>query len=343
MMDIMEIDGSKGEGGGQILRTSLSLSACTGKAVRICNIRSGRKKPGLMRQHLVCVKALSEVCNAKVRGVSIGSQSIEFTPNQINAGEYHFAISGAGSSCLVFQTVLPALLLTKKTSRLIFEGGTHNPMAPNTDFLCDAFLPMLAKMGLSYSMSIEQYGFYPVGGGRWSITLTPPEKYNKLKVETRGDLVKIKARCIGAGLPEHVMEREKSKLLEQTGWPEESVSRENVKALGSGNVVIISAEYKNTSEVVDSIGVVGIRAERVATKALDKLRLYQRNSHVSIGKYLADQLLLPLAVTSGGCFVTGKLTQHTQTNIEVIQQLSDVKIKLESIKSKNCQRIIVGN
>lgn len=263
-MEIKEIDGSKGEGGGQILRTSLSLSACTGQPVRIRNIRSGRKKPGLMRQHLSCVKAAAEVCNAKVKGASIGSKAVEFIPGEITAGEYHFSIGSAGSCSLVFQTVLPALLLTRKPSKLIFEGGTHNPLAPSYDFLHGAYLPRLAQMGLSYNTSIEQYGFYPVGGGRWGIEITPPEKYRKLEIEECGGFIGVKARCMGSGVPEHVMQLEKHKLLERTGWDETSISTEYVCALGAGNVVIISAEYANTCEVVDSIGAVGIHAEKVA-------------------------------------------------------------------------------
>ncbi len=339
-MEMTEIDGSEGEGGGQILRTSLSLSACGGKPIHIRNIRSGRKKPGLMRQHLSCVRAAAAVCNAKVKGASIGSKAVEFIPGDVKAGEYHFSIGSAGSSSLVFQTVLPALLLTEKPSKLIFEGGTHNPLAPNYDFLCDAFLPMLVRMGLRYETKIKQYGFFPVGGGHWSIEITPAKSYRQLQIEDCGELIDVKARCMGTGIPSHVMLREKKLLQERAGWPEHAISAESVRALGSGNVVVIAAHYANTCEVVDSIGALGIPAERVAQKALERMRKYQRTG-APIGEHLADQLLLPLAVAAGGNFVTGKLSDHTRTNIAVIEKISDVTIKVEATESKHRWRIHV--
>ncbi len=340
MREFKEIDGSKGEGGGQILRTSLSLSACTGQPVRIQHIRRGRKKPGLMRQHLTCVNAVAKICNAKVKGATIGSKNVEFIPNEIAAGEYHFSMGGAGSTTLVFQTVLPALLLAQKPSRLIFEGGTHNPRAPNYDFLCNAFLPVLAKMGLVYTTSIAQYGFYPVGGGRFSIEITPPQQFSRIEIEQRGELIGITARCLGSGVPAHVMQREKRVLLSRAGWHKDTVSTENVRALGAGNVVIIKAEYDYVSDVVDSIGAKGIHAERVAVDALDKLRKYQ-GTGAPVGEHLADQLLLPLAVASGGTYITGKLSEHTKTNIEVIKQLTDVKIAVQPTDRKHQFRICV--
>ncbi len=238
-MEFLEIDGSQGEGGGQVLRTSISLSACTGQAVKIINIRSGRKKPGLMRQHLCCVNSAAEVCKAKVKGASLGSKMLEFIPSNISAGNYHFSIGGAGSTCLVFQTVLPLFLLTKKPSTLTFTGGTHNPMAPSYDFLKNAFLPILAKIGLNYNISIDQYGFFPVGGGSWRIDISPPKSYKKFKIETRGDLLKIEAKCISSGIPGHVTQREKRALLTHSGWSKSSITTENVSAIGTGNIVSI--------------------------------------------------------------------------------------------------------
>ncbi|MEE9337926.1 MAG: RNA 3'-terminal phosphate cyclase [Methylococcaceae bacterium] len=339
-MDFIEIDGSQGEGGGQILRTSISLSACTGQAIKIINIRSGRKKPGLMRQHLCCVNAAAEVCNTKVKGASLGSKMLEFIPGDISAGNYHFSIGSAGSTCLVFQTVLPLFLLTKKPSTLIFTGGTHNPMAPSYDFLKNAFLPILAKMGLNYNMSIEQYGFFPVGGGSWRIDISPPKSYKKIEIETRGNLLKIEAKCISAGIPGHVTQREKKTLRTYSDWSNSSITTENVKSLGSGNIVSILAVYENASEVIDSIGSVGVRAEKVARNALTSLEKYQ-SSNAPIGEYLAGQLLLPLSVTSGGAYVTGKLSEHTKTNIEVIKKITGSKIKLESVPKKQW-KICIG-
>lgn len=294
-----------------------------------------------MRQHLCCVNAAAEVCNAKIKGASLGSKMLEFIPGDILAGNYHFSIGSAGSTCLVFQTVLPLFLMTKKPSTLTFTGGTHNPMAPSYDFLKNAFLPILEKMGVSYNVSIEQYGFFPIGGGSWRIEIFPPKIFKKIEIETRGDLLKIEAKCLSAGIPGHIIQREKQALLTYSGWSKSSVTTENVKSIGTGNVVSILALYENTREVVDSIGSVGIRAEKVALNALKNFEKYQ-SSNVPIGQYLADQLLLPLVVTSGGTYVTGKLSEHTKTNIGVIKQITDSKIKLEQSGLKNQWKVCIG-
>lgn len=339
-MNFIEIDGSQGEGGGQILRTSLSLAACYGKPIHIRHIRQGRKKPGLMRQHLACVNAIKKVCNAKVKGASIGSTEIEFIPDKIQAGDFHFAIGSAGSSTLVFQTVLPALLLADKPSTLVLEGGTHNPMAPSYDFIKHAFLPVLKQMGIECSIEIERYGFYPVGAGKWTIKITPPKQYIPIIIDQRGRLLASHAQCIGAGIPEHVLEREKKQLLAKLNWPEQSIETKKVNALGSGNIVSLRLSYPKVTEVVESIGEVGISSERVANKAVELLQHYQKTS-APVGQFLADQLLLPMAITAGGSFVTGSLSEHCRTNIAVIQQLTDRVIKTKEIEAKRKWKIIV--
>ena len=339
-MNFIEIDGSQGEGGGQILRTSLSLAACYGKPIHIRHIRQGRKKPGLMRQHLACVNAIKKVCNAKVKGASIGSTEIEFIPDKIQAGDFHFAIGSAGSSTLVFQTVLPALLLADKPSTLVLEGGTHNPMAPSYDFIKHAFLPVLKQMGIECSIEIERYGFYPVGAGKWTINITPPKQYIPIIIDQRGRLLASHAQCIGAGIPEHVVEREKKQLLAKLNWPEQSIETKKVNALGSGNIVSLRLSYPKVTEVVESIGAVGISSERVANKAVELLQHYQKTS-APVGQFLADQLLLPMAITAGGSFVTGSLSEHCRTNIAVIQQLTDRVIKAKEIEAKRKWKIIV--
>lgn len=339
-MNFIEIDGSQGEGGGQILRTSLSLAACYGKPIHIRHIRQGRKKPGLMRQHLACVNAIKKVCNAKVKGASIGSTAIEFIPDKIQAGDFHFAVGSAGSSTLVFQTVLPALLLADKPSTLVLEGGTHNPMAPSYDFIKHAFLPVLKQMGIECSIEIERYGFYPVGAGKWAIKITPSKQYIPIKIDQRGRLLASHAQCIGAGIPEHVLEREKKQLLAKLNWPEQSIETKKVNALGSGNIVSLRLSYPKVTEVVESIGEVGISSERVANKAVELLQHYQKTS-APVGQFLADQLLLPMAITAGGSFVTGSLSEHCRTNIAVIQQLTDRVIKTKEIEAKRKWKIIV--
>ncbi|MGZ8159952.1 MAG: RNA 3'-terminal phosphate cyclase [Methylobacter sp.] len=339
---MIEIDGAQGEGGGQVLRTALSLAACRGVPVHLRNIRQGRKNPGLMRQHLACVKAIAEVCNAEVTGASIGSKAIMFVPGKIEAGDYRFAIGSAGSTTLVFQTVLPALLLAGQVSRLTLAGGTHNPLAPSFDFIQYAFLPVLRQIGCEFDAKLERYGFYPVGAGEWSITVKPPETFNKLTLVSRGQLLKAEAQCISSGIPGHVIVREKQQLLRRLKWTNDAISISQVESLGPGNSVIIKVTYPNITEVVESLGARGISAERVADQAVDQLRHYQ-SCAAPVGHYLADQLLVPLCVAAGGSFVTGPLSEHCKTNIGVIRQLLDIDIRIEEIESQRQWRISVNN
>ncbi len=322
---MQKIDGSQGEGGGQILRTSLSLSACTGREIHLQNIRKGRKKPGLMRQHLACVEALKQVCSAEVTGAYLGSDELVFKPGFVQPGNYRFVIGSAGSTTLVFQTVLAPLLLTGEPSLLQFEGGTHNPMAPSYDFIKYAFLPALNRMGLGYEIAIESYGFFPVGGGCWQISIKPPQQFKDLEIHEYGDPKGMSARCISAGVPNQVLQREKQRLLKLSGWADHQVVTESVPAKGSGNIVLIKADYSQCSEVVDSIGKIGMPAETVATNAYKKMRKYLSHG-APVSTHLADQLLLPMVITAGGQFTTGPLSQHSKTNIEVINKLFNSKL-----------------
>lgn len=205
---MITIDGSFGEGGGQILRSSLALSLVTGKPFRIDNIRSKRSRPGLMRQHLTAVCAAMDVGEAEANGAEIGSTQIEFAPKSVRPGDFRFAVGTAGSATLVLQTVLPALLTADKPSKLVLEGGTHNPYAPPFDFLAKVFLPVIEKMGPSVSAKLELPGFYPAGGGRFSIEIRPAGKLKGIEMVERGEIVRLDARALVAQLPPKIGERE---------------------------------------------------------------------------------------------------------------------------------------
>jgi RNA 3'-terminal phosphate cyclase (ATP) len=210
-MTMIELDGSIGEGGGQILRTALSLSMVTGIPFRIDRIRAKRSKPGLLRQHLTSVNAATEICGAHIEGAVLGSTSLTFTPGTVKAGEYKFAIGSAGSCTLVFQTVLPALMLTNGVSRVTLEGGTHNQMAPPFHFIEHAFLPQLERMGVMIDARLERFGFYPAGGGSFTANITPVSQGMTLapiNIESRGLLMDGFAESFFAGVPVHVAERE---------------------------------------------------------------------------------------------------------------------------------------
>src|ERR1051325_4105851 len=207
---MITIDGSFGEGGGQILRTSLALALVTGKPFRIERIRAGRKNPGLLRQHLTAVNAAAQIGRAEVAGASIGSRELTFAPQAVTAGSYHFAVGTAGSATLVLETVLPALLIADGPSALVLEGGTHNPYAPPFDFLDKTFLPLVCMMGPRVAARLERHGFYPAGGGKFIVDIEPAARLGRIELDERGDITGRRARALIANLPRQIAERELS-------------------------------------------------------------------------------------------------------------------------------------
>ena len=216
MSDWITIDGSEGEGGGQVLRTALALSLVTGRPFRIERIRAGRKKPGLLRQHLTAVQAAVEVSGAHVSGAELGSRSLSFEPAHVRGGDYRLAVGTAGSATLVLQAVLPALLAAHEPSRLTLEGGTHNPYAPPFDFLAKTFLPILRQMGAVVDVALETYGFYPAGGGRFTAAIEPCPRLGRLALLERGQ-TQVHARALVALLGENIAKRELSVVRERLG------------------------------------------------------------------------------------------------------------------------------
>ncbi|HSO73740.1 MAG TPA: RNA 3'-terminal phosphate cyclase, partial [Blastocatellia bacterium] len=226
---MITIDGSFGEGGGQVLRTSLALSLVTGKPFRIDHIRAGRKNPGLLRQHLTAVNAATGISRAEVTGASIGSKELTFAPGSVEPGEYAFAVGTAGSTTLVLQTVLPALLTANGASRVTLEGGTHNPFAPPFDFLAKSFLPLVTRMGPVVSAKLEQPGFYPAGGGKFSVSIERASRLKRLDLSERGEIIGRRAVAIVANLPRSVAERELEVIALKMSWPKEGLRAESVE------------------------------------------------------------------------------------------------------------------
>ncbi|MEJ2467084.1 MAG: RNA 3'-terminal phosphate cyclase, partial [Candidatus Thiodiazotropha sp.] len=315
--DLITIDGSRGEGGGQVLRTALTLSLITGRPLRMINIRAKRKKPGLMRQHLTAVQAATAVGMAKTEGAGAGSQSLLFQPQTIMGGDYRFAIGTAGSCTLVLQTVLPALLAAGVEARLHLSGGTHNPLAPPADFLQRAYLPLLKRMGVDVEMSLSRYGFYPAGGGELELRLETESQLQPLHLLERGELQQASSEALIAALPVRIAERELETVRRTMGWdPTQLQLRGLNNSQGPGNVLLATIEHEHVTEVFTAFGEKGVSAERVAGKLCRQINAYLRVK-APVGPHLADQLLLPLAI-GGGEFITAKPTQHTLTNMETI-------------------------
>lgn len=331
--NLITINGAQGEGGGQILRTSLSLAACLGKSIKILRIRAGRKKPGLMRQHLTCVLAAQKLCDAEVEGAEIGSSELIFKPNAINIpSELNFDIGTAGSTSLVFQTVLPIILFSGQACEIKFVGGTHNMAAPTYDFIENSFLNTLNRFGTNITCELQQPGFYPVGGGRWSVKVgTQPLK--EIDLSERGELVSRKAVARLGNLPTEIAKRELNMFKKRLQWKENELEINEAKCLGNGNALIANLSFENITTVFDQIGVRNRSAEKVALSAISDIKHYLKTG-AAVEEYLADQLLLPMALAQGGKFTMVKPSMHFQTNCEVIEQLSNAKLIYEETEGK---------
>lgn len=316
---MIRIDGSAGEGGGQMLRSALSLSLATGKAFRMENIRAKREKSGLLRQHLTAVLAACEVGNAQVEGATLGSKTLTFIPGPIRAGKYHFAVGTAGSSTLVFQTILPALMTASGRSEVIIEGGTHNMQAPPLDFLQKVFLPLIGRLGPKIEIQLEKYGFYPAGGGRFTAAIEPCERLSKIQLLERGEIERRSAVAIVANLPRGIAQREVDTVAKLLNWGAEFTQIVETKnSVGPGNIVLIELGSSIMTELFCGFGRIGASAESVASEAADAARSYLVSRAVA-GEHLADQLLLPFALAGGGAFTAEKLNLHSRTNMEIIR------------------------
>ncbi|MFN7944278.1 MAG: RNA 3'-terminal phosphate cyclase [Blastocatellia bacterium] len=339
------IDGSAGEGGGQILRSALTLSLVTGQPFRIEKIRAGRKVPGLLRQHLTAVSAAAEISQGEVTGNSIGSTQLTFIPGRVRSGEYSFAVGTAGSATLVFQTVLPALMTATNgnagRTTIVLEGGTHNPFAPPLDFLERAFLPLIRKMGPQVSVESERPGFYPAGGGRFTATIEPADSLSPIELNGRGAIQARRARAVTAHLSPRIAERELALIREKMSWPDEWLKAERADhSRGPGNVVLLEIESEHVTEVFTGFGERGRRAEDVADQAVQAARRYLA-AEVAVGEYLADQLMIPLALAGGGSWTTLPLSRHSVTNLEVIRKFLDVRIETQTLAGRTV-RVAIG-
>lgn len=316
--DIMIIiDGSEGEGGGQVVRNALALSLVTGQSFSITNIRGGREKPGLMRQHLTAIEAACAVGNADCANLAVGASEMVFRPNSVRPGEYSFAVGTAGSTGLVLQTVLMPLLLADRPSRLVLEGGTHNMMAPPFEFIDRVFLPIINRMGPRVEARLIRHGFYPRGGGRIEVDIDPAP-LRPIECVDRGGLQSVSAQALFAGLPDNIAWREIRSAQTFLDWPEEAFAvRQLAEDRGPGNVLLLEAMFGNVTEIVTGFGKLGVSAESLAKTAAQRMAGYLR-SDAFAGPYLADQLLLPFALANGGCFTTVKPSRHAQTAADVI-------------------------
>jgi RNA 3'-terminal phosphate cyclase (ATP) len=326
---MIEVDGSQGEGGGQVLRTALSLSLCTGQPFRIGAIRARRAKPGLMRQHLTAVDAAAQIGAAQVEGAALGSQELTFCPQAVRPGDWTFDVGTAGSTTLVLQTVLPALLTAVQRSTLTLRGGTHNPLAPPFEFLSLAFLPLLARMGPQVTAALVRRGFFPAGGGEVRVQIQPVRRLAPLALEDRGAQTAAYAEAVVSRLPAHIAQRELEVVRGALNLSASALHvTEDQQAPGPGNVLLIVQAYERVTEVFAGFGERGVRAEQVAQSTVDQALRFGRSA-AAVGEHLADQLVLPLALAGRGSFTTLEPSGHTRTNLEVIGRFLPVRFALQ--------------
>ncbi|MEM0437745.1 MAG: RNA 3'-terminal phosphate cyclase [Candidatus Micrarchaeia archaeon] len=313
---MIEIDGSYLEGGGQILRTSLSLSAALEMPFRITNIRLNRPKKGLLSQHLTAVRAVGELCNAETKGAGLGSTELEFIPGKASCGDYSFDIGTAGSATLVMQAVLPVLALTKGNSTVKIKGGTHVMKSPSYEYFEHCFLNNVSKMGVVARSALARPGFYPQGGGEVSLSISPSTLKSHTFIE-RGGQVSENAYIISANLPAHVAQREQD-FLSRSGRKFAFSSMQFQGNASTGNAITLVCTFNGYSVGSDGLGAVGKPAEKVAA---DCLRAYiSAINSGAVDDYMADQLLVYFALAGGGTLKYSNLTPHTRTNIYTIEQ-----------------------
>jgi RNA 3'-terminal phosphate cyclase (ATP) len=326
---VIRIDGAQGEGGGQILRSALSLSVCTGQAFRIERIRARREKPGLLRQHVTAARAAAEISDAEVAGCEVGSSELTFKPGSLKAGNYSFSIGTAGSCTLVLQTVLPPLLTASAPSTVRISGGTHNNAAPPVDFLKRAFLPLIARMGPAIDLDLERHGFYPRGGGVINVQINPADRLRPFELLARGARRRAYAESYISGIPIHVAERELGTVGTLMNWPPEQLKVRGIPSeMGPGNVLVMTVESEHVTEVFTGFGERGRTAETVAEETVREARDYLSHE-APVGPHLADQLLLPMALGGLTTFATTAPTPHFLSNAEVIRLFTERRIVAE--------------
>jgi RNA 3'-terminal phosphate cyclase (ATP) len=341
-METVFIDGSMGEGGGQILRTSLALSCITGKPLHIENIRAARRKPGLAKQHLSCVHAACRICDGQAEGATLGSTVLDFRPGPIRSGDFSFDIGSAGSASLVIQTVLPALFLAGKPSTVTVMGGTHNPWAPPFDFLRETFLPAIATAGFQADCRLIKHGFFPAGGGKISFTIQPRQEKTIRAIDLCKPLEKpdVRTRIYTARLPAHIAHRQE-KLLCQSGLRIKNFEHVDVTdSDGPGNCIMLRICGSHRTIVFTAFGAKGKPSEKVVREVVNLTQAFLSSS-AAADRFLADQLLIYMATSKGGSYTTNDLSTHLTTNIETIKKFLPVNFSIESrdqIHRISCER-----
>lgn len=332
--NITHIDGSLGEGGGQVLRSCLALSAAFNRPFHLKNIRSGRPKPGLKRQHLACVKAVGEICSAEITGAAINSGELIFKPGgPAKGGDYVFDIGGGGSCTLVLQAALPPLMTAEAPSRLKVRGGTHVPLAPIYEFFAESLIPRLNRLGPGISARLVKTGFMQVGGGEIEVNIEPVPRLTPFEETQAGEFIDLTGHIRSFGLSESIAEREAAVFKKLRDLKDVEVRHFSPDDSGPGNLVYLKLVQSCGVTIASGLAQRGLAAEKVARAALDRLLRFM-SARVPVDAYLADQLIVPLALAGGGCFLTEKPSLHALTVLDILPKFTGLKAQAREIGPK---------
>lgn len=332
MSELIRIDGSEGEGGGQVLRSALSLSMVTGKAFEIVNLRAGRRKPGLRPQHLLCVKASAKICSAATEGAKLGSRTVRFEPGSVRSGTFAFDVGTAGSTSLVLHTLWLPLALAPRRSIVTLTGGTHVPFAPAYHFLERQWAALLRRLGVELELEIRRAGYYPAGGGEIRARLPAAGRIRPLRLGPRGALERLEGTSLVSNLPRSIAERQRRRALsrlEAEGLAA-GIELAELPSPGKGTLLMLLATHEGGGRACyAALGAPGKRAERVADEACDLL-LDFLGTRGAVDQFSADQLLVPLALADGPSeFPVSAVTSHLATNARVIERFLPCAIRID--------------
>jgi len=329
---MIQIDGSEGEGGGQILRTALALSMVTGRPFEIFNLRAGRSKPGLRPQHLTCVKAAARICSAEVEGAKRGSMTVRFEPGAVKPGTYTFEIGTAGSTSLVLHTLTLPLALADGRTVLTITGGTHVPFAPTFHFLARQWAVLLGRLGIDVELDLKRAGYYPAGGGEIRAKILPTSAIQPLILGPRGEFQSLDGASAVSNLPRSIAVRQTRRALARLEAEGLAPGLEliTIPSHGKGTMLQLVSTYEGGGRAChDAIGAIGKRAEQVADEACDALLRFLA-TRGAIDDHSADQIILPLALATGPSrFPVASVTRHLLTNARVIQRFLDCQITID--------------
>lgn len=346
---MLEIDGSKGEGGGSILRFSLALAAVKEEPIEVYNIRAKRSKPGLGNQHLAAVRALQKLTEAEVKGAEVGSKSVTFRPKKIKEGKIEVDIGTAGSTTLILQATMLSAKFAEGPVEIEIIGGTDNPFAPPIDYMKNVTLPMLKRIGYSGEVEIIKRGHYPKGGGKIRAEIRPVDDLEPLKLTERGEVISVSGRSHCVRLPGHIAERQAEsaeKRLQEAGYSAdievESYKKSEDPHLSPGSGIVLWAKTQNGTILGSSaLGKKGKPAEKVGKEAAGEL-IEQLETGKAVDKYLADQLIPYLALAPNESEITAaELTSHTTTNADLIRRILGTDIEVEG-EIGGPGRILIG-